>query len=81
MRTEVEPADDAPDGVPGQTLRFGEPIQSLGLHWYAEPLDPLDHRAHAVPAARYAPPLATGATADECLRSLDVDVLAVPPPC
>jgi L-alanine-DL-glutamate epimerase-like enolase superfamily enzyme len=30
------------------------------LHWYEEPLDPLDYLLHAALATRYAPPLATG---------------------
>ncbi|HEY6983778.1 mandelate racemase/muconate lactonizing enzyme family protein [Reyranella sp.] len=41
-------------------IEFGRAIQSLGLRWYEEPLDPLDYLAHAALATQYAPPLATG---------------------
>jgi hypothetical protein len=74
LRTEVEPADGAPHGARGQTLRFGEAIQSPGLHWYAELLD---HLAHAVLAARAG--LATGAAEMSVCVLPNVDVLAVPP--
>ena len=41
-------------------IEFGREIQSMGLRWYEEPLDPLDYLAHAALATQYAPPLATG---------------------
>jgi len=41
-------------------IEFGREIQSMGLRWYEEPLDPLDYLAHAALATQYAPPIATG---------------------
>ena len=41
-------------------IEFGKAIESYGLRWYEEPLDPLDYLAHAALATEYAQPLATG---------------------
>src|SRR6185437_8186304 len=41
-------------------IEFGRSIQSLGLRWYEEPIDPLDYLAHAALATQYELPIATG---------------------
>jgi L-alanine-DL-glutamate epimerase-like enolase superfamily enzyme len=41
-------------------IACGDAIAKYNLHWYEEPLDPLDYLLHAALATRYAPPLATG---------------------
>ena len=41
-------------------VAFGKAIESFGLRWYEEPLDPLDFLAHAALATQYRPPIATG---------------------
>ncbi len=41
-------------------LQYADALQSLGLKWYEEPVDPLDYAAHAEIAAAYDGPLATG---------------------
>ncbi|HEX3859817.1 MAG TPA: mandelate racemase/muconate lactonizing enzyme family protein [Pseudolabrys sp.] len=41
-------------------IACGDAIANYNLHWYEEPLDPLDYLLHAALATRYAPPLATG---------------------
>lgn len=43
-----------------EALAFGDAIASYKLHWYEEPLDPLDYLLHAALATRYPGPLATG---------------------
>jgi len=43
-----------------EAAAYADALQPYGLRWYEEPLDPLDYRAHATLAERYAPPLATG---------------------
>jgi D(-)-tartrate dehydratase len=41
-------------------IAYADALEPYGLRWYEEPLDPLDYRAHAILAERYAAPLATG---------------------
>lgn len=41
-------------------IDYGRAIEPLKLHWYEEPLDPLDYLLHAALATEYLPPLATG---------------------
>src|ERR671917_607520 len=41
-------------------LAYGRAMTDYGLRWYEEPFDPLDYLPHAVLAADYAGPLATG---------------------
>jgi L-alanine-DL-glutamate epimerase-like enolase superfamily enzyme len=43
-----------------QAIEFGDAIAPYKLHWYEEPVDPLDYLVHAALATRYAGPLATG---------------------
>jgi D(-)-tartrate dehydratase len=43
-----------------EAFAYADALQSYGLRWYEEPLDPLDYRGHALLAERYGPPLATG---------------------
>ncbi len=41
-------------------IDYGRAIEPFKLHWYEEPLDPLDYLLHAALATEYMPPLATG---------------------
>jgi D(-)-tartrate dehydratase len=41
-------------------LDYGRALAPYKLHWYEEPLDPLDYLLHAALATEYMPPLATG---------------------
>lgn len=41
-------------------IDYGRAIEPYKLHWYEEPLDPLDYLLHAALATEYMPPLATG---------------------
>ena len=41
-------------------LMYAEALEPYGLRWYEEPGDPLDYELHALLAAEYGPPLATG---------------------
>ncbi len=43
-----------------EALAFGKAIAPFGLHWYEEPVDPLDFLQHAALASEYAGPIATG---------------------
>jgi L-alanine-DL-glutamate epimerase-like enolase superfamily enzyme len=43
-----------------EAIACGDAIAPYKLHWYEEPLDPLDYLLHAALATRYAGPLATG---------------------
>jgi L-alanine-DL-glutamate epimerase-like enolase superfamily enzyme len=43
-----------------EAIAFGDAIAPYKLHWYEEPVDPLDYLLHAALATRYAGPLATG---------------------
>jgi L-alanine-DL-glutamate epimerase-like enolase superfamily enzyme len=43
-----------------QAIEFGDAIAPYKLHWYEEPVDPLDYLVHAALATRYMGPLATG---------------------
>lgn len=43
-----------------EALAFGDAITPYQLHWYEEPVDPLDYLLHAALATRYMGPLATG---------------------
>lgn len=41
-------------------IDYGRALAPYKLHWYEEPLDPLDYLLHAALATEYMPPLATG---------------------
>jgi len=43
-----------------EAIAFGDAIALYKLHWYEEPVDPLDYLLHAALATRYSGPLATG---------------------
>src|SRR4029079_9748600 len=43
-----------------EAIAFGDAIAPYKLHWYEEPVDPLDYLLHAALATRYSPALATG---------------------
>lgn len=43
-----------------EAIAFGDAIAPYHLHWYEEPVDPLDYLLHAALATRYRGPLATG---------------------
>jgi L-alanine-DL-glutamate epimerase-like enolase superfamily enzyme len=43
-----------------EAIAFGDAIAPYKLHWYEEPVDPLDYLLHAALATRYSGPLATG---------------------
>jgi L-alanine-DL-glutamate epimerase-like enolase superfamily enzyme len=43
-----------------EAIAFGDAIAPYKLHWYEEPVDPLDYLLHAALATRYMGPLATG---------------------
>ena len=43
-----------------EAIAFGDAIAPYKLHWYEEPVDPLDYLLHAALATRYRGPLATG---------------------
>jgi D(-)-tartrate dehydratase len=43
-----------------EAIAFGDAIAPYKLHWYEEPVDPLDYLLHAALATRYPGPLATG---------------------
>jgi D(-)-tartrate dehydratase len=43
-----------------EAIAYGDAIAQYKLHWYEEPLDPLDYLLHAALATRYSGPLATG---------------------
>jgi L-alanine-DL-glutamate epimerase-like enolase superfamily enzyme len=43
-----------------EAIAFGDAIAPYHLHWYEEPVDPLDYLVHAALATRYMGPLATG---------------------
>lgn len=43
-----------------EAIAFGDAITPYKLHWYEEPVDPLDYLLHAALATRYPGPLATG---------------------
>lgn len=43
-----------------EAIAFGDAIAPYKLHWYEEPVDPLDYLLHAALATRYESPLATG---------------------
>jgi L-alanine-DL-glutamate epimerase-like enolase superfamily enzyme len=43
-----------------QAIEYGDALAAYPLHWYEEPVDPLDYAATAELAARYPGPLATG---------------------
>ncbi len=43
-----------------EAIAFGDAIAPYKLHWYEEPVDPLDYLLHAALATRYQGPLATG---------------------
>ncbi len=43
-----------------EAIAFGDAIAPYKLHWYEEPVDPLDYLLHAALATRYMGPIATG---------------------
>jgi L-alanine-DL-glutamate epimerase-like enolase superfamily enzyme len=41
-------------------VAYGEALQTYGLRWYEEPLDPLDYASHAILTKKYPGSIATG---------------------